>query len=456
MKKIYSFLLFLFSFFISANSQWMPQGEGVLPQDYTVWSISIVDEDILWAVGSRNDPPYETKVIKSTDGGEAWLVYDLDDLEDFAATSIVAISDSMAFLSLGDEQTMKRYIYRTLDGGNSWQVNYEKDPAWPNAPAWPPAVKFLNKDNGFFVDIVAWQSGYTHDGGNNWTVNDFDYPDGYWNQVDVDNWWDIRGDTLIWATSHNFMRSTNKGQTWEKIATAFPDIQVQTVQISESGIGLASGDVRINPQPHLGLNTTYLQRTDDGGASWIGLDQLDFPITALCHIPGTDSSFMGVSGYNDTYVPVPSDYQPTSALTNNGGESWVQIDTGIKYNTVSFLDPETGWAARVANEDYVGSNPALLKWTGGDVRDFVLNVDEVFVEELEILPNPASYMLHIKFPEPVSKTIEINLYDFQGKLMNHLFISENQAIVVKDLPPGIYLLKAIIDKKFYTGKFMKQ
>ncbi len=73
-----------------------------------------------------------------------------------------------------------------------------------------------------------------------------------------------------------------------------------------------------------------------------------------------------------------------------------------------------------------------------------------------ICPNPASQILNIKgfgFDQPV----QINVYDVNGLLQFSRQIEMNAQINIKDLIPGIYFYKLILDSKsVVSGKFIKE
>ena len=74
-------------------------------------------------------------------------------------------------------------------------------------------------------------------------------------------------------------------------------------------------------------------------------------------------------------------------------------------------------------------------------------LDTVFTESkkmiasksLKISPNPATDFIQIELPERNSTTIDIS--DLQGRSIKTLLISNKQSISIKELKPGIYILK---------------
>jgi hypothetical protein len=74
-------------------------------------------------------------------------------------------------------------------------------------------------------------------------------------------------------------------------------------------------------------------------------------------------------------------------------------------------------------------------------------------ETLAPWPNPTGGTLYLK--QHFDKA-EIHLYTLSGKEMGSYTIAFGQAIQVQDYPAGIYLYRAVIDGKAYSGKIVKQ
>ena len=58
---------------------------------------------------------------------------------------------------------------------------------------------------------------------------------------------------------------------------------------------------------------------------------------------------------------------------------------------------------------------------------------------LSVTPNPFNKLLNIQITEPVN----IIIYDLKGKIMLKQNLQHSQAIFMKNIAPGTYLLKAI-------------
>ncbi len=86
----------------------------------------------------------------------------------------------------------------------------------------------------------------------------------------------------------------------------------------------------------------------------------------------------------------------------------------------------------------------------------VTAVGEKVAGEAVLTSNPATDFLKIQFPEPITGTIEVSLFDPQGRTMSRQIITAGQTIDVSNLSAGVYALKAANGEKFYNGKFVKQ
>ncbi|MCO6491701.1 MAG: hypothetical protein J5I98_25010 [Phaeodactylibacter sp.] len=112
MKHLYILILLSFFLFQPLNAQsWEGQAIGILPNNYGVFDISIVDENIVWAIaydrstGSGIPLDHITKVLKTTDGGLTWESFDIEEAEGRISFDIEAFDSSTAFITTQDHTT---------------------------------------------------------------------------------------------------------------------------------------------------------------------------------------------------------------------------------------------------------------------------------------------------------------------------------------------------------------
>jgi len=106
MKKILLTILSVIS--LSANAQfWTEKATGFTTPARGLYSISIVDANVVWALGSDSttDPVDVTikEFTKSTDGGNTWTPGTIDlgvDTNELGTSSITAVSATTAWVSV--------------------------------------------------------------------------------------------------------------------------------------------------------------------------------------------------------------------------------------------------------------------------------------------------------------------------------------------------------------------
>ena len=76
-------------------------------------------------------------------------------------------------------------------------------------------------------------------------------------------------------------------------------------------------------------------------------------------------------------------------------------------------------------------------------KALVTNVDpEENVSSFKLLPNPAQDYIRFQFNSP-SQIHHIQLLNITGNLLNHVSISDQDHISVKNLSPGLYIIRHI-------------
>lgn len=74
--------------------------------------------------------------------------------------------------------------------------------------------------------------------------------------------------------------------------------------------------------------------------------------------------------------------------------------------------------------------------------------------DLMIYPNPAKDKIEINSPYSISDIVNLQIYDWSGKLVKSLNTDVNQTVEVSDLPNGIYLAKFSSNSTIKTAKFI--
>jgi len=96
-------------------------------------------------------------------------------------------------------------------------------------------------------------------------------------------------------------------------------------------------------------------------------------------------------------------------------------------------------------------------WFGTGTRDLISNTEDVFYDEIEVFPNPATDILNIALPDEFSAPYRVEIFNIDGQVALRKTQNQNSKELTLDihsLHSGTYVLKLIGQEKLYTQKFM--
>ncbi|MEL6925771.1 MAG: hypothetical protein AAFO94_17125, partial [Bacteroidota bacterium] len=263
--------------------QWVEQGFGLLPVKYGVFDISIVDEQIIWAVAFDHDiiftgipEEHIIVVLRTLNGGESWELVEVDEAVGRASFDIEAINDSTAFITTNDFNNGKgRGVFKTTDGGQSWEEIFHD----VSAGVW---LRFFGPEEAIVINARGMAS--TKDGGVSWQTLELDSLNGFLEDeatlISSSNTsLEKIGNTLWFGTSRGrVFRSQDKGQHWEVYDTPFRD---SAAILSISFLDSLNGMIVTGFGP-----VTELARTKDGGETWTKVvPDVEARLTMVSFIP---------------------------------------------------------------------------------------------------------------------------------------------------------------------------
>jgi len=128
------------------------------------------------------------------------------------------------------------------------------------------------------------------------------------------------------------------------------------------------------------------------------------------------------------------------------------IDKGVDLDNLSATDLD-GNARVVSCPDIGAYESATVVST-----DCVVGSGEGFsgIFSVTISPNPTSDFLNIQLPESIAPSLNVQVFDTQGRLVRNQMLAEGQPLDVQGLAAGMYTLKVLAGERVYVGKFVRQ
>jgi photosystem II stability/assembly factor-like uncharacterized protein len=304
--------------------------------------LSVVSDKLAWASGARGT------VLRTVDGAH-WQAMQVPGADKIDFRDIHAI-DALTAIAMGAGPGAASRIYRTIDGGASWQLqatNQYPDGFWD-------AMAFWDKDKGIlFGDPVKgrFQVYVTADGGATWrevqagglealpSEGAFAASGTCLTVAGADDAWIGTGGA---GTSRVF-HSADHGRNWRAAATPIP------AGAAAKGVFSVAFP---NPREGFAVGGDYKEAllagvngaaSSDGGATWTkAAVQPAGYLSVVVPVPGAPHAFVaaGLAG---------------SGYSRDGGRSWTVLNR-TPLNTVGFANPASGWA--------VGPKGLLMKYSG--------------------------------------------------------------------------------------------
>ncbi|WP_426336104.1 WD40/YVTN/BNR-like repeat-containing protein [Pseudoduganella sp. R-31] len=324
---------------------WVPQQHAATTE---LRGLSVLSDKVAWASGAKGT------VLRTVDG-EHWTLLAVPGAEAFDFRDIEAFDANTAIV-LGAGPGAASRMYRTRDGGASWQlliVNKDAEGFWDAMAFWDArnGIVFGDPVRGVFQILV------TSDGGESWQpVSD---PGGLAALPQegafaasgtclsvggrADAWFVTGG-----GAQSRVFRSVDRGQSWQAATLQIPAAATSKGAFSVGFAGNGRGIVAGGDYKEPSLETLNGAISLDGGAGWSPAQILPAGfMSAVVPVPGTSSTFVAVGLAGSGY-------------TRDGGKSWTIIEKETKLNAVGFSASGAGWA--------VGPKGLIVKYVGPPLR----------------------------------------------------------------------------------------
>jgi photosystem II stability/assembly factor-like uncharacterized protein len=338
----------------------------------------MIDATSGWAIGGLGSAG--DHVLFTADGGSNWKDVTPPETEALSGTQKTALGffqDTktawVTFAIMGGNPVPNQVVvWRTSDGGESWQSSQPLDLTGLSEIYFPSDIQFVAGQNGWLLSHVGvgMMHDYvviyhTTDGGASWKRIIDPYIDGGIQScsktamvfTDATHGW-LTGDCHGVKAGALLFRSTDAGITWQEVnlpePTSYPgifsiDAQVACGTYNPFFFGNDLGHLSINCQDYQGTQITFtyfIYTTQDGGNTW----------TSATY-PGEALYFFSA----DTGWALANKIQ----FTNDGGVTWKAISDVTWTPQMDFVDERMGWAVARSTDAIalVKTDNSGARWT---------------------------------------------------------------------------------------------
>jgi len=439
--------LLLLPFCLCANqtlqAQWTPQADKIFGALFSVDAHRAVDAQVNWAGVNvfpwSSAPTLSGWVTRTADGGATWKYSQIPGAEGYVVWGVSALDADLAWVSMNyrADRTKSR-IYRTQDGGDTWQLQFE-------GPGAGFFTHFFDGQNGVMVRGNKYR--HSSDSGATWSALD-SFP-AVNNGVFLipTELFDVCQDTIWVPTAEGkISKSTDKGKTWQTYSTymQFSGVSANMLDFSDGrqGLAVAAFSSTIDPNGfYPALPYPRLFNTADGGLTWQEIPSFNLPlpaddinISAIGAVPGLPGTYLMVAGYFDTGTSTSKNFIYQS---NDNGLSWTLVGenpANFGLQSLEFVSPTAGWGG--IGGDFTPGVAHFFRWNG-----IVSGTSETTANNtlLQVMPNPASDQLTLRLPEDAPMPgMTAFIFDAQGRLMWREQTGAYTEIDISRLAPGAY------------------
>lgn len=319
-------------------------------------AVSPVNERVVWAAGTGG-----TYVV-TTNGGATWKAAVVPGAESLQFRDVYGVSDKVAYLmSIGNNTTDFR-IYKTLDGGATWTIEFTNQTVnafYDCFAFWTPRHGIAHSDsvNGVFPELRTTN-------GKTWNSIAANMPPALPGEASFaasGTCVTTQGERNAWVatgatTTARILATRDGGDTWNAYDTPLvssPSAGAISVAFRDRFHGVvAGGDLATNV-------SADMAKSNDGGRTWTLTTKppVQGSIFCLAYVRGRPGDDEGEDEHDRTVVitaeAAPDFTSGSAAWTPDEGQTWFTLPNVSGYWAVGFADPKAGW--------FVGNNGQILK-----------------------------------------------------------------------------------------------
>ncbi len=301
-----------------------------------IHKILFSDSQTGWIIAENKSDQEWNILLKTENAGSTWERIDLQSfLPD--ADEYADVFDMFYLDSLNGWIASWNAIYRTYDGGFTWQILNDK-------LRWFELLHFNDDKNGWCIRERKLYN--TSDGGINWTELQ--------TSMKLEQFYPVSTSHLyVKSNDDRWFNSFDAGKTWDTLKISdeyYSDIKKIAFKDNTNGYAIAR----------------YLYRTSDGGKNWTRL--VDEKINGIQHMKMYSDKIGFLISWDDLIYS-----------TTNGGESWLQRSSKTDFVPWTFsgelkclhaFDENNIWAFNSSNQLGLSSNGGALWTINNEFRAF--------------------------------------------------------------------------------------
>jgi len=320
-------------------------------------AVSPVNDRVVWASGTGG-----TYVV-TTNGGKTWKAAVVPGAESLQFRDVYGVSDKVAYLmSIGNNTTDFR-IYKTLDGGATWTIEFTNQTVnafYDCFGFWTPRRGIAHSDsvNGVFPELRTTN-------GKTWKSIAANMPPALPGEASFaasGTCVTTEGERNAWVATGGtptarILATRDGGDTWNAYDTPLfssPSAGAISVAFRDQRHGVVGGgDLATNISADMATS-------NDGGRTWTLTTKppVQGSIFCLAYVRGRHSDDEGEDDEHDHAVVITAETAPdfssgSAAWTPDEGNTWFTLPNVSGYWAVGFANPKAGW--------FVGNNGQILK-----------------------------------------------------------------------------------------------
>lgn len=346
---------------------WMPQSVPVVE---TLRNVDFIDSSNGWAVGENG------VILHTVDGGAHWTQQSTGVTDEFRGVVFVNASQGWAtsFRAIhydynGDPDDWRGRIWHTTDGGQTWQPQ-----SLPANASLLNRITFIDAQHGWAVGIKATGADPDHpehagvvyrttDGGQTWqefyspgpniTLNGVEW-------IDSNHGWVVGFPNLSNMTGGFVFHTADGGQTWQRQTPGDFFSPLWDVQFIDANRGYVVG---FN---YIGAWGPPVYRTLDGGATWQAIRMELHEADGLFGVAVSEDRVIAV-GDHDYLVHSARPWDSYEPSCPDGTCLFTQtyLNTHYVFHDVAFTDEANGWAVGAQQNTPEVWGQVILRTTDG-------------------------------------------------------------------------------------------